>query len=498
MAISSINFQKSKSHSVAETTREFQANYLLPKKYQKNNEYWNYKNSSEIKKIDLDFFNEELSKANRKGGKIPKFENSSWEAVLNLNENHNIDDVKKVLEHIEKKFNIKGTRIAIHKDEGNYNPVTNIVKYNYHAHLNFVTYKDGKQNWRLAFVNKDKLRDLQTEVAEILEMERGEFNSKSVRANHRVLRDNYEEIIEDREAKKEALEYKNKNIDNVIKGKEIIYKEKAKSKKLDELLKEKEIKKLMQDLGGFTRVDYVEIEALKKELINAKASEEDIQESYRSLQAKYELKKKEVTELTSELHFIKCNEDELTKELEEIKLDVYSPDFNSNGVPVKNIDVVKYLQDENKKIEESLKNVEALKMDIERANANMQEELEHLRNQNKSLQDTNRVLEYKVTVLQEKIVPTQNMSDYEQIKKENVELKKENSILSRMFNNAVDLINSQIERLLGTGKEGRNKKYTEEEARAMAEYQIENNVTFVVKTLEIEETEGQQNNLRER
>ena len=152
----------------------------------------------------------------------------------------------------------------------------------------------------------------------------------------------------------------------------------------------------------------------------------------------------------------------------------------------------------NKKIEESLKNVEALKMDIERANANMQEELEHLRNQNKSLQDTNRVLEYKVTVLQEKIVPTQNMSDYEQIKKENVELKKENSILSRMFINAVELINSQIERLLGTGKEGRSKKYTEEEARDMAEHQIKNNNTPVTPVAKKEDYDYSNSILRER
>lgn len=473
MAISSINFQKSKSHSVAETTREFKAKYLLPEKFRKTNEYWNYKNSSDIKNIDLDFFNEELSKANRKGGKIPKFENSSWEAVLNLNDNHNIDDVKKVLEHIEKKFNIKGTRIAIHKDEGNYNPITNTVEYNYHAHLNFVTYKDGKQNWRLAFVNKDKLRDLQTEVAEILEMERGEFNSKSVRANHRVLRDNYEEIIEDREAKKEALEYKNKNMKNVIKGREIIKDERSQKQILKaELEKLKEENKLLRtelQNNKSERTAYAELEALNKKL---KSDLENGSKNFDSVKQELVTFKDKYLKVKNELHLVKCNEIVLIEELKELKLEVYSSNWELENKPMKYVAVVEYLQDENMKINESLKKIQDLKLELQELNKKLESDLT-------SLQEQNRALEDKVTDLQEKINFTPNMSDYEQIKKENVELKKENSILSRMFNNAAELINSQIERLLGTGKMGRTKKYTKEEARDMAEYQIKNNNTPV-------------------
>jgi uncharacterized protein YdiU (UPF0061 family) len=160
--------------------------------------------------------------------------------------------------------------------------------------------------------------------------------------------------------------------------------------------------------------------------------------------------------------------------------DIYSPDYkNEKKEAVKNIDVVKHLENENQIIEESLKNVKALKLDIENFNMKLQEDIDTYKKQNESLQEQNRVLEDKVTDLQEKLTHSPNMSDYEQIKKENVELKKENSILRRMFNNAVELINSQIERLLGTGKEGRTEKYTEKEARDMAEHQIKNNNTPV-------------------
>ena len=447
MAISSINFQKSKSHSVAETTREFKAKYLLPEKFRKTNEYWNYKNSSDIKNIDLEFFNDELSKANRKGGKIPKFENSSWEAVLNLNDNHNIDDVKKVLEHIEKKFNIKGTRIAIHKDEGNYNPVTNTVEYNYHAHLNFVTYKDGKQNWRLAFVNKDKLRDLQTEVAEILEMERGDFNSKSVRANHRVLRDNYEEIIEDREAKKEALEYKNKNMKNVIRGREIIKDERSQKQILKaELEKLKEENKLLRtelENNKSERAAYAELESLNKKLKN------DLETGRKNFDlAKQELVtfKEKYLNVKNELHLIKCNEINLMEELEEIKLDVYSPDYKMGDEVIKNIDVVKHLENENKIIEESLKNANKFNIELQELNNKLQNDLNSLREQN-------RVLEDKVTDLQEKINSTPNMSDYRELK--------------MMFQTALIYANSKIRELRALGKSNHRESISEDEIREM-------------------------------
>jgi len=135
MAKSSINFQKATSHSHDHNFRKDKPNYLLPKEFQKENEYWNLfpkietdsfeklyehlKNShDENSKIDEIIFNQELKKAKRKGGRIPKLENSRWEAVLNLNSSHRLDDVKKVAEHIEKKFNIICTSIALHRDEG--------------------------------------------------------------------------------------------------------------------------------------------------------------------------------------------------------------------------------------------------------------------------------------------------------------------------------------------------------------------------------------------
>ena len=172
MAKASINFQKTQANSVAETTREFEADYLLPEEHRLENEYWN------CGKSDSQIFQEELAKASRKGGRVPKEENSLWEAVLNLNKEHTLEDVQRVAKHIEKKFNITCTRIAIHRDEGHINE-RGIVEYNLHAHLNFVTYKDSKQNWRRENI-KDGFIQLQTDIAQILNMERGKSRKETL------------------------------------------------------------------------------------------------------------------------------------------------------------------------------------------------------------------------------------------------------------------------------------------------------------------------------
>jgi len=178
MTYSSINFQKSKSHSFKHNFRIDLPNYLLPKKYRLNNENWKHKKSPKS------IFESELKNAKRKGGRIPKLENSLWEAVLNLNKFHSLDDVKKVAEHIEKKFNIICTSITLHKDEGYINEDGKPI-YNYHSHLNFMTYKDSKQNWRREHIKPQNLSELQTEIANILDMKRGRENSKVKRLEHR-------------------------------------------------------------------------------------------------------------------------------------------------------------------------------------------------------------------------------------------------------------------------------------------------------------------------
>lgn len=374
MAISSANFQKAKSNSVAETTREFEAKYLLPKEHRGKNEFYNCGVDEKI------LFNQEVAKAERKGGRVPKLENSLWEGVINLNKKHTIEDVNRVGEHIAKKFNLHYTRGALHRDEGHINEKGK-VEYNYHAHINFMTYKDGKQNWRLEFVNKEALRELQTEVAELLGMDRGEFNSKSVRANHRHFRVNAEEIKAERIAVKEVLNTKEqlkdvKKENSSLKGQNTKNKnEKEKLKEANKAL-EMQLKELNTQLQKqlSNREQHAKREALVKEL-------------------KEELKNKTLTTETMQTKFAEL-EERLLKENEHLK----------SIIEVKEIDLVE------------------------------------LKNQNKSLQEQKTVLADKVTDLEEKINSSSNMSDYEDIKyelqetKENIEIFEEEYRLPKTGN----------------------------------------------------------------
>ena len=177
MAKSSINFQKSKGHSYDHNFRKDEPNYLLKAENRLENFYWqNERTAREI-------FNDELKEYGAKKGKRPRFENSHWEAVLNLNKNHTLEEVQKVARYIEQKFNITCATIAVHRDEGHYK--NDKPQYNFHAHITFVTVKDGQQNWRKEKIKPADLRELQTAVAEILQMERGQENSEAERLSHR-------------------------------------------------------------------------------------------------------------------------------------------------------------------------------------------------------------------------------------------------------------------------------------------------------------------------
>ena len=108
--------------------------------------------------------------------------------------------MQRVAKHIEEKFNITCSRIAVHKDEGHINE-RGIVEYNLHAHINFVTYKDGKQNWRREHITPQNLSQLQTDIAQTLNMTRGKEGSEAVRLGHRQQR----VIAKEREAKEDKI-----------------------------------------------------------------------------------------------------------------------------------------------------------------------------------------------------------------------------------------------------------------------------------------------------
>lgn len=116
-----------------------------------------------------------------------KRENTLVEAVVNVKKNTTMEDLKKLQLHIEKEYGFTGLQIAIHKDEGHFDDDKFIE--NYHAHMSFFTLDryTGRQMFRKEHINPDKLRQLQTDGAQILNMDRGRDKRESgvVRLEHR-------------------------------------------------------------------------------------------------------------------------------------------------------------------------------------------------------------------------------------------------------------------------------------------------------------------------
>lgn len=177
MTTSSIHFKRvdpffCEKHNSRNT--EKQPTYLLETDLRKSNDF--------IKLADISVLHNEqleIRKTNRCRGKAPELRDSCWEAVVNLEGRHSLEDMKPVLQLLQEKYHLTPTSVAIHRDEGYYDELHGTIKYNYHAHIPCYTVYQGKSVMRT--IGKKQLSDMQTEVADLLGMQRGQINSTAKR-----------------------------------------------------------------------------------------------------------------------------------------------------------------------------------------------------------------------------------------------------------------------------------------------------------------------------
>ena len=111
--------------------------------------------------------------ANRVGQKI-QAKKIKWSAVVNINGNTTMDDLKRLSSFLEKKYGWQCYQIAIHRDEGHIDNESGETVYNLHGHLELLMLnKDGIYCFKKRDFGKKKMATLQTEVADILGLERG-------------------------------------------------------------------------------------------------------------------------------------------------------------------------------------------------------------------------------------------------------------------------------------------------------------------------------------
>ncbi|BCZ20069.1 hypothetical protein NHP190012_17110 (plasmid) [Helicobacter sp. NHP19-012] len=135
-----------------------------------------------------------------------------------------MQDLEKLVKHFKTKYGFQCYQIAIHRDEGHRDEYGDTI-INHHAHLEFVTLDEttGKNRFRGSLQRPRALGLMQTEVAQILGMERGAYKNDTIDENGNFIKGTGRKRIEPR-AYAQAVE-KNKRLDAVreeIKGYEAL------------------------------------------------------------------------------------------------------------------------------------------------------------------------------------------------------------------------------------------------------------------------------------
>jgi hypothetical protein len=172
--ISSLNFKKSTAINVEHNNRQMPPTYLLVKGGKGFQSRYVSFNGSKSAVETRDKYIEACQQAYlREKGKKFQAKSFLWSAVINLKENSTIEDVKEVKKYLEKETGFKCYQYSLHADEG-YVDDDGVVHINYHAHLEFVTLDLATGINLQRKLTPAKLRELQTGVAAVLQMERGE------------------------------------------------------------------------------------------------------------------------------------------------------------------------------------------------------------------------------------------------------------------------------------------------------------------------------------
>ena len=241
------------------------------------------------------------------GKKMQKKTIKHISAIVNLNKEHTASDIKKLIKYLEEEFDTKVVQYSIHRDEGHINENGEKI-HNYHAHLEMVGIDSQGKSIRRR-MTRQTLINLQTQVANILNMERGQ----SVRKTKRKRLNTYEY--------KEAMKLKNeelaelkkalKNNKKTLKNNEkIIKKLKAENEQLKQKLKlNKEqkskaiklLKELRNDIKNINKIvqlfiaeDYKKISEVQKQLRKNNITEiKELKQTIKELIKYFEYKLKE-------------------------------------------------------------------------------------------------------------------------------------------------------------------------------------------------------------
>lgn len=209
-----------------------------------------------------------------------------WSAVVNIKPDTTMQDLENLAKHFNDKYGFQCYQIAIHRDEGHIDE-NGQKQINHHAHLEFITLDKETGKNRQREIKPQTLRQIQTETAQILQMQRGVDKriSKTKRIEPRKYAQLKEQEKENLKKQKELLKHeKAQNDKTLTQMKENATKSKfdALSDELELITTKKQIKeRIEQERKAWiaeqehTADDYKALRELKAELEKALETEKE-------------------------------------------------------------------------------------------------------------------------------------------------------------------------------------------------------------------------------
>lgn len=305
----SIHFKKSIAINAEHNDRLKPPSYLISHDDKDCEFNHNSHKAKELKKQIIENAKEQYTK--RTGQKL-QAKSYEWSAVCNIKPDTTMQDLEKLAEHFSKKYGFQCYQIAIHRDEGHFNEQGEKV-INHHAHLEFITLdrETGKNNYNRQRISPSVLRQIQTEVAEILQMERGQDRRKS--KTKRIEPRKYAQMkeAEKREKKELKQELRKETAQNADLQAELIATKKELESAKSDTLSQKELKTQIEAFRkdcigkGYPKEFFRDLSALKQS--KEPTTQEILQETLGGLVKLYEKTEQKNKEL--EYYLAKSNQE---------------------------------------------------------------------------------------------------------------------------------------------------------------------------------------------
>lgn len=276
--ISSFNMKQSTDFQVFHNAN-IRPNYAIGGKVECN------RNGYEAKELKETIINKAKQAYIQRTKRAFQAKSYQWSAVCNIKPETTMQDLEKLAKHFFDKYGFQCYQIAIHRDEG-YIDENSQKQINHHAHLEFITLDKETGKNRQREIKPNTLRQIQTETAQILQMQRGV--DKRISKAKRIEPRKYAQL---KEQEKEAIKATKIKVAKQIKE--------LKAQLEAEILSKKELKEQFEAFRkenagqGLAKEFFRELsEEKKKQLQEPSYTQDELKDYFNELLEKHTSKKK--------------------------------------------------------------------------------------------------------------------------------------------------------------------------------------------------------------